>query len=46
MHDYNYPGAPVKRGTNHALHLIITICTCGVWLPVWIVVAAANGGKR
>jgi hypothetical protein len=29
----------VKRPFNHTLHLIITICTCGAWLPVWIILA-------
>jgi hypothetical protein len=23
---------------NHLLHLILTICTCGLWLPVWLAV--------
>ncbi len=26
-------------GTNHALHLILTLLTCGLWLPIWILVA-------
>jgi hypothetical protein len=26
-------------GTNHALHLILTLLTCGMWLPVWIIVS-------
>jgi len=40
------PYPPQKKGTNHALHLIVTVCTCGVWLPFWIVIAAINGGKK
>jgi hypothetical protein len=40
------PYPPQKKGTNHAAHLIATICTCGVWLPFWIVIAAANGAKK
>ena len=27
------------RGTNHALHLILTLLSCGLWLPIWIVLA-------
>lgn len=23
-------------GFPHVLHLVITVCTCGLWLPVWI----------
>lgn len=25
-----------KRHTSHAFHLIMTICTGGLWLPVWV----------
>jgi len=24
-----------KRHTSHAFHLIMSIITCGLWLPVW-----------
>lgn len=27
-----------RRSANHVLHLILTICTCGLWGLVWIVV--------
>ena len=33
-----------KREANHTLHLILTICTCGLWGFVWIV-AAMMGRK-
>lgn len=28
----------VKRGggVNHVLHLVLTVCTFGLWLPIWI----------
>lgn len=28
----------VKRGggVNHVLHLVLTLCTAGLWLPIWI----------
>lgn len=32
----------VNRGTNHAFHLVMTIVTFGLWLPVWIIVAIVN----
>lgn len=44
--------APVyfNAGPNHALHLILTLLTCGIWLPVWIIVsivdAASTSGPR
>jgi len=39
----NYVGAPaplfVTAGPNHALHLVLTLLTCGMWLPVWLIIA-------
>lgn len=32
----------VTTGPNHALHLILTLLTCGLWLPVWLIVAIAG----
>lgn len=32
---------PRKR-VNHLLHLVLTILTAGLWLPVWIIIALAN----
>jgi hypothetical protein len=31
-------GKPV----NHALHLILSILTAGLWLPVWLIIAIAK----
>jgi len=31
--------AVVESGPNHLLHLVLTLLTCGLWLPVWILVA-------
>jgi hypothetical protein len=28
--------------TNHLLHLILTVFTCGLWAPVWLVVWLIN----
>lgn len=33
-----------KRECNHTLHLILTLVSCGMWAPVWIVAAAM--GRR
>lgn len=33
-----------KRGANHTLHIVLTICTCGLWLPFWAL-AAMTGRK-
>lgn len=32
--------------TNHVFHLLMTLITLGLWLPVWFIVAIANAGKR
>ncbi|MED5812869.1 DUF2510 domain-containing protein [Mycolicibacterium sp. 050232] len=32
-------------GTSHGLHLVLTLLTCGAWLPVWILVALFSGGS-
>jgi hypothetical protein len=33
-----------KRGANHTLHIVLSVVTCGLWLPVWAI-AAAMGRK-
>lgn len=33
------PVVTVSSGPNHALHLILTLMTCGFWLPIWIIVS-------
>lgn len=35
-------GQPV----NHILHLLLTVLTLGLWVIVWIIVAAGGGEKR
>lgn len=36
----------VSGGVNHGLHLLLTLLTCGAWLPIWIIVAIFGGGNR
>ncbi|MGW0157844.1 DUF2510 domain-containing protein [Mycobacterium sp. NPDC003323] len=31
-------------GTSHGLHLVLTLLTCGLWLPIWALVAIFGGG--
>lgn len=31
---------------NHVLHLILSLVTLGIWLPVWLVLAVVMGEKR
>jgi hypothetical protein len=35
-------GKPV----NHVLHLLATVFLCGLWLPIWILIAATGGERR
>jgi hypothetical protein len=37
---YQVSKAPVQ--TNHVLHLILTLVTCGFWAPVWLIMAIIN----
>lgn len=30
------------RRVNHVLHLVLSIITAGLWLPIWIILAIAN----
>ena len=31
-------------GTSHGLHLVLTVFTCGLWLPIWALAAIFGGG--
>lgn len=31
---------------NHILHLLLSVFTLGIWLPVWIILAVVMGEKR
>lgn len=35
-----------RKGTNHILHFLITVCTIGVWLIVWLGLTVKFGGWR
>lgn len=32
-------------GANHALHAVLTLLTCGLWLPIWFLVALFGGSS-
>lgn len=32
--------------TNHILHLILSIVTAGIWVPIWLVVTIIDQSKR
>lgn len=35
-----------RPGTNHILHLLLSIVTAGLWLIVWILTSVKFGGWR
>ena len=35
-----------KVKTSHLLHFFLSLFTGGLWVIVWVVVAAANGSKE
>lgn len=35
-----------RAGTNHVLHLLLSIFTAGLWLPIWILSSIKIGGWR
>lgn len=35
-----------RKGTNHVLHLLLTICTGGLWLFIWVLSLIKIGGWR
>ena len=34
------------KRTNHILHLLLSIVTAGLWLPIWIIVAIVNAFRN
>lgn len=40
------PKQPVSiKGPDTTVHAVLTVLTCGLWLPIWII-AAITGKKR
>ena len=35
-----------REGTNHVLHLILSVLTAGLWIIIWILAAIKIGGWR
>lgn len=35
-----------RKGTNHLLHLLLSLLTAGLWIIVWILCAIKVGGWR
>ena len=35
-----------KHRTNHILHLLISIITAGLWVPIWFIISITNSISR
>jgi hypothetical protein len=35
-----------RAGTNHLLHLFLSVFTLGFWVPIWLLVSIKFGGWR
>ena len=35
-----------KKKTNHVLHLLLSLITFGIWILIWLIVAASNGSEN
>ncbi len=35
-----------KHHTSHVLHLLLSVITAGLWIPVWMLVAISNANER
>lgn len=36
----------VRKDTNHILHLLLSLITCFLWVPIWILSSVQIGGWR
>lgn len=34
------------KPTSHLLHLVLSLASCGIWVPVWFLIATFGGEKR
>jgi hypothetical protein len=42
---FQSPYVVVNRGSDHTFHLLMTLFTCGLWAPVWIVMEIVSASK-
>jgi hypothetical protein len=35
-----------RKGTNHILHLLLSVVTMGIWIIIWILASVKIGGWR
>jgi len=48
MHKCKQCGKPTMHlgpSTSHVLHLLLSVVTAGIWVPVWILVSLSNSSQ-
>jgi len=35
-----------RANTSNLLHLVLSLLTMGIWIPIWILIAVSNALKR
>ena len=35
-----------RKRTSHVLHLLLSLLTLGLWVPVWLLVALSNANEN
>ncbi|MYR05297.1 hypothetical protein GTV32_02715 [Gordonia sp. SID5947] len=44
VYGYNGPVYVPRKSCPHVMHAVLTLLTCGLWLPIWIIDAIAKSG--
>lgn len=34
-----------EKNTTHVLHVLLSVCTCGLWLPIWLLVGVSDASQ-
>lgn len=40
--DCKQPRLFTRQGTNHIIHLLLTLFLCGLWLPIWLLISISD----
>jgi hypothetical protein len=43
--DCGKPTLHLQPATSHVLHLLLSVLTFGLWLPLWLIAALSNGSR-
>lgn len=45
QNNVGYGGPVVRRAFPHGLHLVLSLITCGLWLPIWLIHYLVAGNR-